>query len=169
MSELKKIDVTKFIGNPFTMYDKGWAEICAAKADGSVNAMTASWGAVGTIWNKPTVTVYIRQTRFTKEFVDETGRFSVNFLNPKNFRETQQYLGKVSGRDEDKIAKSGLNIIKENDLPYFAESSLVMLCKTLCRQDITLESLNEDIVGQWYDNDSIHTMYIAEVTGLMIR
>ena len=67
------------------------------------------------------------------------------------------------------VIDAAFDVIKENGLPYFAESSFVLLCKTMCRQDIALDSINDDIVKQWYDNDSIHTMYIAEITGIMIR
>lgn len=43
-----------------------------------VNSMTISWGTLGTEWGKPLFTAFVRQHRFTKEFLEATGEFSVN-------------------------------------------------------------------------------------------
>ena len=48
--------------NSFTKLDKEWGLVAAGNADAS-NAMTVSWGGMGTIWNKPVVTIYIRPQR----------------------------------------------------------------------------------------------------------
>ena len=52
----------------FTQFDKKWALVTAGNAD-SFNTMTISWGGMGTIWNKPVATVYVRTSRFTHEFI----------------------------------------------------------------------------------------------------
>ena len=41
--------------------------------------MTVSWGAMGFMWGKPSVTVYIRPQRYTKEFVDTRDTFTLSF------------------------------------------------------------------------------------------
>ena len=43
-----------------------------------VNSMTISWGTLGIEWGKPLFTAFVRQHRFTKEFLEATGEFSVN-------------------------------------------------------------------------------------------
>ena len=45
-----------------------------------IYTMTASWGGMGVIWGKPSVTAYIRQTRYTKEFVDQGEYFTITFF-----------------------------------------------------------------------------------------
>ena len=55
--------------NPWVKIGDEWAAICAEK-DGKANAMTASWGGVGVMWNKDVATVYIRVLRYTKELID---------------------------------------------------------------------------------------------------
>ena len=35
--------------------------------DDRFNSMVIGWGHLGTLWNKPTFHVYVRQGRFTKE------------------------------------------------------------------------------------------------------
>ena len=36
------------------------------------NTMTASWGGIGWLWNKPVVFVFIRSERYTYEFMERT-------------------------------------------------------------------------------------------------
>ena len=45
--------------NPFTKIGKEWALLTAGDENG-FNTMTVSWGAMGFMWGKPSVTVYIR-------------------------------------------------------------------------------------------------------------
>ena len=63
--------------NVFDMIGKQWMLVGAAK-DGKVNAMTASWGGLGVMWGKNVAFVFIRQTRYTKEFVDNGETFSLS-------------------------------------------------------------------------------------------
>lgn len=106
--EMKPEELQK---NPFTMIGKEWLLVTAEK-DGKANTMTASWGGMGVMWGKNTAFIVLRPQRYTKEFIDSTETFSLSVLD-ESFRKTYGYLGSVSGRDEDKIAKSGLTIIHE--------------------------------------------------------
>lgn len=110
--EMKPEELQK---NPFTMIGKEWLLVTAEK-DGKANTMTASWGGMGVMWGKNTAFIVLRPQRYTKEFIDSTETFSLSVLD-ESFRKTYGYLGSVSGRDEDKIAKSGLTIIHEGATP----------------------------------------------------
>jgi flavin reductase (DIM6/NTAB) family NADH-FMN oxidoreductase RutF len=78
------------------------------------------------------------------------------------------YMGSVSGRDEDKIEKSGLTVAHQNGVPYFAEAKTVLLCKKLCRQYISPESFIDDSIdGQWYGDSDYHDLYIVEVEEIL--
>ncbi len=65
---LKKIDPKELNANPFTLLDNDWALLMAGDKD-SFNSMTVSWGGVGVLWRKNVTTVYVRQSRYTKEFM----------------------------------------------------------------------------------------------------
>lgn len=93
--------------NPFTKIGKEWALLTAGDENG-FNTMTVSWGAMGFMWGKPSVTVYIRPQRYTKEFVDTRDTFTLSFY-PAEKKDALSYLGKVSGRDEDKVKKGRLH------------------------------------------------------------
>ena len=61
-----KKDVYELDQNVFQEIGKNWVLISAKNPEGKVNAMTASWSAMGVLWGMETITVYIRQTRYTK-------------------------------------------------------------------------------------------------------
>ena len=119
--------------NVFELIGKKWMLITAAK-EGKSNTMTASWGGLGVMWGKKVAYVVIRPQRYTKEFIDVAESFSLSFL-PEKFRKELSYLGSVSGRDEDKIAKAGLSLTYQEEAPYFEESELVLICKKLFVQE----------------------------------
>ena len=103
---LKQIEANTLTFNPFEKLSKQWALVSAGSLD-KFNMMTVSWGAVGVIWGKPSATVYIRHSRYTKEFVDAGDTFVLTFLKDGH-RDALNTLGSKSGRDMDKMQGSGL-------------------------------------------------------------
>ena len=108
MAAFETVKTDAFMENPFTLIGKQWMLITAEK-DGKVNTMTASWGGLGEIWGQSAAYIVVRPQRYTKEFLDAADTFSLAFFE-ESHRKTLSYLGTVSGRKEDKIAKSGLTI-----------------------------------------------------------
>ena len=66
--------------NPFIKIGKEWALVTAGNKN-KYNTMTVSWGGVGVIWNKNVVYIFVRDSRYTKEFIDQGDFFSLSFLN----------------------------------------------------------------------------------------
>ena len=77
--------------NPFTKIGKEWALLTAGDENG-FNTMTVSWGAMGFMWGKPSVTVYIRPQRYTKKFVDANDTFTLSFYGNAYFEEAELVL-----------------------------------------------------------------------------
>ena len=87
----KEIKPEEWDKNPFEAIGKDWMLVTAGTEE-HLNTMTASWGGVGVIWGKPSATAYVRQTRYTKEFIDNSEFFtSVD-------REDIFYLSCLTGR-----------------------------------------------------------------------
>ena len=150
---MKEIKHENFQENAFEMIGKDWLLITAEK-DGKVNTMTASWGGVGVLWNKKVAYIFIRPQRYTKEFVDFSDRLSVCVL-PNSYRKELSYLGNVSGKDEDKISNANLKVQKYEDVPYFDEARLTLICRKLYAQDLKEEYFVEkDIIDKWYPQKS---------------
>ncbi|MBF0651236.1 flavin reductase [Dysgonomonas sp. GY75] len=166
MSLFKEINIKNFSPNPFEIKDK-WMLISAAKADGTVNTMTASWGSFGIMWNKEVVFIVIRPQRFTREFVESSESLSLTFFDD-SYKKALAYLGKASGRDEDKITKAGLSVAMDNGVPYFEEAERVIFAKKLFVQRIEEGAfLDEKIIDRWYPEKDFHYLYIAEITKVL--
>lgn len=167
---MKEINPEELKENPFKMIGKDWLLITAEK-DGKVNTMTASWGGVGVIWGKNVVTVYIRNSRYTKEFIDAGNEFSICVL-PEKYRTELGYCGKISGRNEDKVAKCGFKVEHLNNVPYFAESRIVINCKKLYAQELKAEcftSAGKENSEKFYSDNDWHVMYIAEIENCLVN
>ena len=131
---MKEVSYKDLKFNPFNLIGGEWMLITAGDEHSSlqakrpkgraVNTMTASWGHLGCLWgnNDPSAVVYIRESRYTKEFVDEEPYFSLCVMD-KSFKKQMAYLGSTSGRDEDKIAKAGLTPVYADNTVYFRERS----------------------------------------------
>lgn len=152
--------------NTFTSIGKD-AFLITAKKDDKVNTMTAAWGGFGVMWNKNVAYIVIRPQRYTKEFVDSSEYFSLTFFD-NEFRDKLMYLGRVSGKDEDKISKCQLTTIYEDNIPYFEEANLVVFCKKLFATDYKEENfIDKDLMNKIYPSKDYHTLYIAEITKVL--
>ena len=65
MSSFQSIPADSLSLNPFTSIGKDWMLITAGDA-AQYNTMTASWGGLGFLWNKPVSYIFIRPQRYTK-------------------------------------------------------------------------------------------------------
>jgi flavin reductase (DIM6/NTAB) family NADH-FMN oxidoreductase RutF len=143
--------------------------ITAAKPDGSVNTMTASWGGFGVMWNKEVAFVVIRPQRYTREFVESSESFSLTFFD-NSYKKALSHLGSTSGRDEDKIAKTGLTVVMEDSIPYFEEAETAIFVKKLFIQRIQEDAfLDKGIIEKWYPEKDFHFLYIAEITNILAK
>lgn len=148
--------------NAFDKIGKQWMLITAKDGD-KVNAMTASWGGLGVLWGKNVAYIFVRQSRYTKEFIDKSDTLSLAFFS-EDKKQMLGYMGKVSGRDEDKIAKMGLTVKLVNDIPVFKEAEETLLCKKLFAGPIAPENfIDKSIDEKWYADKDYHTMYVVEI------
>lgn len=162
---LREVDVKELAINPFTSIGDDWMLITAGD-EAAHNTMTASWGAMGVIWGAPSVTCYIRQSRYTKQFVDNSDLFTLSFYDTSNpeLRRALGYLGKVSGRDEDKIAKVGFTPVAVDGTTTFEQAKLTLVCRKRSATYIDPSDFIDDTVdARWYGDHDYHTMYIAEI------
>ena len=132
---MKKINIAEKSFNPFDLIGQKWMLISAGTED-KWNTMTASWGAVGVMWGKPSATCYIRKSRFTKEFVDAGEYFTLTVLKDGH-RDALNKMGSKSGRDMDKMHESGLTPVFVEGQPTFEEAELVLICRKRGVTDIS--------------------------------
>ena len=135
--------------NPFTKIGKEWALISAGDKN-KCNTMTVSWGGVGVLWGKNVVYIFIRDSRYTKEFIDNGEFFSMSFFDEK-YRDALSYCGKESGRNvDDKFKGAGLTPAFRHNIPYPDEANLVLLCRKMAAVPITEDPfIDPQIIPKW--------------------
>ncbi len=168
MTAFKEITPKELSSNPFQMIGSDWL-LVTAKKGGKCNSMTASWGGLGVMWGKDVAYIVLRPQRYTKEFVDASETFSLSVL-PSEYRKEYNYLGSVSGRDEDKMANIRLRVEETGDTPYFAEADTVLICRKLYAQEMTPDCMLNDWVDEkWYPNKDYHVLYIAAIEKVLVK
>jgi flavin reductase (DIM6/NTAB) family NADH-FMN oxidoreductase RutF len=168
MGDYKEINPNELNDSTFKLIGDDWMLITAAK-DGKVNTMTASWGGFGVLWNKKVVYTFVRPQRYTKEFIKASSTFSLTFFD-KEYKKDLSYLGTVSGRDEDKLSKTNLNVTYFEDTPGFKEAKLTIICKKLYAQNLDPNCfIDKSLDNKCYPNKDYHTVYIAEVEKILIK
>ena len=55
--------------NAFDLIGKEWMLVTAGNKE-KFNTMTASWGGIGWLWNRPVAFVFIRPERYTHDFIE---------------------------------------------------------------------------------------------------
>ena len=164
-----RIDPKELQGNVFRMLDDQWTLITAGDKNG-FNTMTASWGGLGVIWGRNAAYVFVRDSRYTKEFMDASDTFSLTFFDREKYAEMLAYMGKVSGRDEDKIARWNLSVEHTDGTPYFGEAKIAITCRKMCRQPIAPENFIDPTVDEkFYPTKDYHDMYIGEITHILVK
>ena len=154
--------------NPCKKISQEWALITAGSKS-KFNTMTISWGGIGVLWNKNVVFIFVRESRYTKEFIDNGDLFSLSFLS-ENYRSALSYCGSHSGRDEDKFEKAGLTPAFRHSIPYPDEANFVLLCRKMAAVPIEKEDLiDKHIAPDFYKEGDMHTMYVAEIIEMMAR
>lgn len=154
--------------NPFTKFEQDWALVTAGDKD-NVNTMTISWGGVGHLWNKNVVFIFVRDSRYTKEFLDKECFFSLSFLDEK-YRDALRYCGSHSGREGNKFEKSGLTCAHKHGIPFADESNLVFLCEKLFATKLESNAfIKKSLLNTWYADGDMHTLYVGEIIEAMAK
>ena len=168
---MKEINYKDMKFNPFNLIGSEWMLVTAGNKQSGYNTMTASWGHLGCLWghNDPTAVIYLRPSRYTKEFVDREQYFTLCVMD-KSFKKQMAYLGSVSGRDEDKIAKAGLTPVENDNSIYFKEAKLVLVCKKLYQSELQENGFcYQDTIDTNYSQRDFHTMYVGKIEKILVR
>lgn len=149
----------------FRRIGKEWMLLTVKKPDGTANPMTASWGGLGWLWNKPVVFLFIRPQRYTFELAERAERLSVSFLEEK-YRGALRLCGTLSGRDTDKFAAAGLTVATAGGVPCPAEAHTVLICRKLFAEDLEKSAFLDTDLLKNYPTDDFHRMYICEIESI---
>lgn len=152
--------------NPFELIGEQWMLITAGNS-GSFNTMTASWGGLGWLWNKPVAFIFVRPERYTHDFLEKEGKVTLSFF-PESCRKALQVCGSRSGRDCDKAKEAGLTPVElESGAMTFAQARLTLECSKLFKSDMKeAEFTDRGIFDKWYAAAGLHSVYVLEIEKL---
>ncbi len=167
MDQLKQHTPTEF-NSFFDKLNHGWMLIGAT--DGTHdNIMTASWGGIGILWNKPVAFCFVRPQRYTYELAEGAERLSLSFLG-EEYREALRLCGRESGRDMDKFKASGLTVAHTEDgVPYPTESREVLIGRRLYVGNLEKDGFLKSALLSNYPKDDFHRVYVLEIEDYLRR
>ena len=134
------------------------------------NTMTISWGTLGIQWGKPIFTVFVRESRYTKELLDRNPQFTVNIPMGGDVKEILKVCGTKSGRDMDKFAAMNLTPVEPEviSVPGILELPLTLECKVIYKQDQDPAAIEAVSMEKYYPNGDFHTAYYGEIVSAYI-
>lgn len=134
------------------------------------NTMTASWGTMGVLWNKPVAICFIRPTRHTLQFAEKHDYFTLSFLEEK-YRDILNYCGSHSGKDVDKVLQTGLKPVElGSESISFEQAVLILECRKLYADYIKPDNfIIRDIIKKNYPAHDFHRFFIGEIVNCYKR
>ena len=165
-----EISAKQFSCSPFKLIGKDWLLICAPDKQKScgANAMTASWGGLGVIWNKNVATIYVRPQRHTYSLLEDCDEVSLCFPS-EQYRDALKLCGTKSGRDMDKIERSGLSVAFDGSIPMIEQSEVVLICKKAYSDFIKEDHFHDTAHLSHYPGKDYHKLYILEIKKILVK
>lgn len=165
---MKKIEIEQLGRNLISMIHNDWA-VLTVQDIGKVNGMTVNWAQMGWLWNKPVVTVYVRPQRHTYPLIEKQTEFSLAFFDPDQ-KDKLAYLGKASGRDEDKFAHVGYTTELLDGVPCITQARLVLTLRKLATMEVRDAAwIDKAIDEACYPKHDYHKAYTCEITAAWMQ
>lgn len=134
--------------------------LLTTKRNEEVNTMTIGWGTIGIDWSRPIFIAYVRESRYTKQLLEDNGEFTINVPLDSVDKKVLGICGTKSGRDMNKIKELGLTLEEPLTIsvPGIKELPLTLECKVLYKQKQDLSAIPDDILARYYpvEDDTLH-------------
>ncbi|MCL2098275.1 MAG: flavin reductase [Bacteroidales bacterium] len=168
MNDYKQVNITELHESPVQMIGKEWMLITAGNST-AFNTMTASWGGLGELWNKPVAFIFVRPQRYTFDFLEREDYFTLSFYN-ENYREALTICGTKSGRDTDKVKEAGLTPLYTPLGVAFGEARVIIECRKIYGDFLQPEAfIDGSIAENIYPQSDYHKMYVGEIVNVWKR
>ena len=170
MNNYVEIAPVDFERSAFKLIGDEWMLITApdSNKESGANAMTASWGGIGVLWNTPVATIYVRPQRHTYSLVENCDRLSLCFFSSE-YKKALGFCGRASGRDTDKLNECGFTCHKEEGVDVIDQANTVMVCKKLYADDLKEACFTDNSPLACYPKRDYHRFYICEIEKVLIK
>jgi len=168
MEGYKRIAPENIPGNIYKMLSQDWMLITAGNNE-KFNMMTASWGGLGNLYQKPVAFCFINPSRYTYQLMEKNDTYTLTFYN-EGSREALKLCGSQSGRNTDKVKASGLTpLTTPSGSKAFKEAWLIIECKKMVAQSLNPEALKNETLKQEWEGKAMHKMYIGEIINVWMK
>lgn len=169
---MKQIEPSEFKENIFETIGKEWMLVTGGNRE-HFNMMTASWGGIGWLWNKPVAFLFIRPERYTYEFLKNNRKLSLSFLGKEEeARKIYTLCGSKSGRDINKLQESGLKpVFTETGGIAYEQARMTLECTQLYESEMRKEDFLDPELLSWYGEKkgNMHKVIVAEIDHIWIK
>ena len=149
--------------------------ILSAGDKNGYNSMAIEWGSIGVSWKRPIFTVYVKDERYTYEFMQKTKIFTVSIINRKIFKKFAVY-GTKSGRDinKEEVAGTHIKFLDDGGIT-FDEAEEVFVCEMLGKAYIQDEDSYPGLKAfykkqqKYFKTLEPHAIFIGEIIGHYVR
>ncbi|MGX8692229.1 MAG: flavin reductase [Clostridia bacterium] len=138
----------------FELFETQWALVTAGSPE-HFNGCTVGWGCMGSLWNKPVITVFLHPARYTCGFLLKNDCFTVCFF-PESCRRSLGIMGSRSGRDGDKVNAAGLTPLAVGDSVGYREASRTFLCRKLYQHRFSRDDLAPEIQRYYREHPEVY-------------
>ncbi len=166
---LQTIELSQLDIDFFNSINKDYFLVTAFDKDKRVNTMTCGWGTVGVLYNKPVFQVYVRDSRYTYDLLENCDGFTTSFF-PPGYKKDLMHLGRVSGRSGDKLAQTNLNYKPLGESRYsFEEANLIFSCTLAMKTRINEKDFIDSSIKDHYPLKDYHTIYTGYIDKVYIN
>ena len=158
----KRVESQSLVLRPFHLLDQEWALLVGGPEH--PNPMTVSWGGLGTLWNRPVATVYVRPTRFTFGLLEKDAEFTLNVL-PASMKSVLDLCGTRSGRDLDKWEAAGIwpEPSERVAVPRVKGAELSLECRVIATFEVDPARFLDRSIEELYPLRDYHRAFVGEV------
>ena len=159
-----KVDYKDYFAETIERMCEDGLLLVAHGKEGKANIMTIGWGTIGSIWGRPTFIVLVRPSRYTYSRLEEIEEFTVN-VPSKDLAKAALHCGTVSGRDHDKFKEMNLTetASQEVKVPIIEECHINYECRSIHKNDLIPEMLDEMVKEEAYPEGDFHRVYFGEI------
>ncbi|MBU0714450.1 MAG: flavin reductase [Verrucomicrobia bacterium] len=160
---MREVALTELSVDVVNLWMNRWLLLTAGTV-ADCNMMTVAWGSIGCMWSRPFAQIVVRPQRHTRKYIEQSDSFTLCAF-PEKYRKDLQTLGTLSGRDGDKLAKTGLTLKASQRVaaPSYNEASFILECRKIYYQDMDPRGFVDKTIQDNYAAKDYHRIYFGEI------
>ena len=161
--ERKEVTYSRYLKDVLEQIPKG--AFLTVAMPGKTNTMTIGWATSGIMWGRPVLVIGVRPSRFTYQGLEVDNTFTVSIPMNQKLKKELSYCGTHSGRDVDKIADTGLQLVKGDkvNVPIIKQCGMHYECRVVAKHQLIPEFIDSTIKNRYYPEGDFHMIFYGEI------